>query len=136
MNRKRTSLLRSSLSLTAALSLVLGAASVAAAASPVPNVGGELAQTGHTIVVTSHGNVPATVTMASETVQLSETTFRLKPGESREVTYTGEPKGEVSATFVTQALNVKGDTGTTKLVLGLDPKPRPEPFPTTALLLV
>lgn len=129
-----TTVLRAVASVLVALSLVLGAAGTAAAAdpTPAPTVGGQIDHIARksTIVITSHGNVPAHVTLSSEAVGLSESSFDLQPEASHTVTYTGEPVGSVVARFdIIRSPDSTGDLGSAELVLGL--KPYTPPFDPT-----
>ncbi len=104
-------------------SFVLAGVALAADPSAPPTVGGSIDAYGDKhVVVTNLGNVQAHVTVASETVGLSESAFDIPAGDSHSFTYTGEPVGTIAATFtIDQNLVKTGDAGTATLVLGLKP---------------
>ena len=133
---KRFSLL-SSASLLTALSLVLGAASVAAAAEPsaIPTVGGTLSAEGKNISVYSNGNVPAHVTLSATDVKLSETSFDIQSGETHSLTFSG-PKAVGTVTALYTTIPTPGtEAGSAELVLNLIPGKVPPPSPWGPILL-
>jgi hypothetical protein len=116
-----------SLLLSAALTLSVGVAGVAAAG---PTVGGTLSAEGHNISVFSNGNVPAHIHMTASDVVLSESDFDLQPGETHHLTFSG-PKatGDVTALYTTVAVTESGETGSAALNLRLTPGVPPPPSP-------
>lgn len=114
------------------LGLVLGVGAVAAA-SPEPTVGGRLDAVGDTVTVTSQGNTPVSVTMSADVVQLDEAKFSLQPGESRDLTFTGDPVGRIYATFAVQSEATSADANSLTLSVGL--KPYTPPFDWTPVLM-
>lgn len=127
---------RAALTLFALASLVLAGAGGLRAAEPTsaPTVGGTLSVDGRTISVYSNGNVPATIFMSAEAVTLTETSFALLPGETRELTFSGEPDGRVTALYVAQAEGQ--ESGSAALSISLSPVPYVPPTDWAPLLLL
>lgn len=103
-------------------SLVLAGVALAADPSTPPGIGGTIdAYPDQHVVITNNG-VDAHVKVTSETVGLSESEFDIASGDSHTFTYTGEPTGNITATFSTDVpVNTMGDVATATLVLGLKP---------------
>jgi hypothetical protein len=106
---------------------VLAAAGATVAASPAPTIGGKLAAVGNEVTVTSQGSVPVRVSLTADVVKLAVATFELQPGESRELTFEGDPLGRIYAKFTTvTTATTTADANSLQLSVGL--KPYTPPF--------
>ena len=122
--------------LTAILAIALAGGSASAASPEVGTVGGRLAAVDHTVTVTSQGTLPVRVTMSAEVVDLTLDSFDLQPGETRELSFTGDPVGRVYATFSTRTTADASDSNSLTLSVGLKPYTPPFDWTPVGLLIL
>lgn len=132
----KTTILRVVVTVAALASIALARAGAVHAADPTPTplIGGALDAKPSVVTLTSNSTMPVAVVVTTDgPFTLTPTTFSMDPGETVEMTVTGDPRGRIAAAMSVLDASVEGDTSSVVLEVAF-PKPAPSSPPFGAII--